>query len=97
MCVNAYTTDPVNIKRVLCRACALRVMRVSCMVQVMPNGLLTSPQVAHLLGCSTRTVHRLVTSEELIPAQKLPGPNGAYLFRRSDVEALLAEPSEVAG
>jgi hypothetical protein len=53
----------------------------------MPNGaLLTSPEVAALLGCSIRTVHRLVTSEDLIPAQKLPGPNGAFLFDRNVVE-----------
>ena len=52
----------------------------------MPNGLLTSPQVAHLLGCSARTVHRLVLANELIPAQKLPGPNGALLFDANVVE-----------
>jgi excisionase family DNA binding protein len=53
----------------------------------MPNGtLLTSPEVARLLGCSNRTVHRLVESDQLIPAQKLPGPNGAFLFDPSVVE-----------
>ena len=52
----------------------------------MPNGFLTSPQVAGLLGCSTRTVHRLVTANALIPAQKLPGPNGALLFDPNVVE-----------
>lgn len=53
----------------------------------MPNGtLLTSPQVAIQLGCSVRTVHRLVTSEQLTPAQKLPGPNGAFLFAQEDIE-----------
>ncbi len=52
----------------------------------MPNGLLTSPEVAALLGCSPRTVHRLVTSEDLIPAHKLPGPNGAFLFEPEAVE-----------
>lgn len=53
----------------------------------MPNELLTSPQVALRLGCSTRTVHRLVTSNDLIPAHRLPGPNGAFLFDSADVEA----------
>jgi predicted transcriptional regulator len=53
----------------------------------MPNGsLMTSPEVAVLLGCSIRTVHRLVTSQHLIPAQKLPGPNGAFLFSPAAVE-----------
>jgi predicted DNA-binding transcriptional regulator AlpA len=58
------------------------------MVRHMPNELLTSPQVAHRLGCSTRTVHRLVTSEDLIPAHRLPGPNGAFLFESAAVEEL---------
>jgi hypothetical protein len=54
----------------------------------MPNGsLMTSPEVAVLLGCSIRTVHRLVASEALIPAQKLPGPNGAFLFDSNAVDA----------
>jgi hypothetical protein len=47
---------------------------------------MTSPEVAVLLGCSIRTVHRLVTSSHLIPAQKLPGPNGAFLFDPAAVE-----------
>lgn len=53
----------------------------------MPNSeLLTSPQVAGLLGCSLRTVHRLAAANHLRPAQKLPGPNGAFLFLANDVE-----------
>ncbi len=53
----------------------------------MPNGtLLTSPEVAQQLRCSVRTVHRLVTSNQLTPAQKLPGPNGAFLFDAAVVE-----------
>jgi excisionase family DNA binding protein len=51
--------------------------------------LITSPQVAALLGKSIRTIHRLVDAGELTPTMKLPGPNGAYLFRRADVEALV--------
>lgn len=50
--------------------------------------LLTSPQVAHILGKSARTVQRMADSGELPITQKLPGPNGAYLFSRRDVEAL---------
>jgi DNA-binding transcriptional MerR regulator len=53
----------------------------------MPNSeLLTSPQVAGLLGCSLRTVHRLAAAELLRPAHKLPGPNGAFLFTEDDVQ-----------
>lgn len=54
--------------------------------------LLTSPQVAALLGVSLRTVHRLTARQgepRLVPAHKLPGPNGAFLFREADVRALL--------
>lgn len=54
----------------------------------MPNGtLLTSPEVAARLRCSVRTVHRLVESGDLTPAQKLPGPNGAFLFDQTAIEA----------
>jgi excisionase family DNA binding protein len=50
--------------------------------------LITSPQVAQHLGVSLRTVHRLVADGKLAPAQQLPGPNGAFLFDQSAVEAL---------
>ena len=33
-----------------------------------------------------RTVQRLA-ADGIIPATKLPGPNGAYLFTREDVDA----------
>lgn len=52
--------------------------------------LLTCPEVGALLGKSARTVQRMVDRGLLTPAQKLAGPNGAYLFRREDVEALRA-------
>lgn len=53
----------------------------------MPTGvLLTSPQVATRLGCSVRTVHRMVKDNLLQPAQKLPGPNGAFLFDEDVVQ-----------
>ncbi|MFB9378567.1 helix-turn-helix transcriptional regulator [Kineococcus gynurae] len=52
--------------------------------------LITSPEVAHLLGKSMRTVQRMADAGELPVAQKLPGPNGARLFRRVEIEALVA-------
>lgn len=52
--------------------------------------LLTSTEVGGLLGCSGRTIQRRADAGEIPVAHKLPGPNGAYLFRRSDVDALLA-------
>lgn len=60
--------------------------------------LLTTAQVAERLDVHVRTVHRLVTSGRLVPAMKLPGSVGAYLFQPADVEALLSpEPTEAAG
>ena len=56
----------------------------------MQQTLLTSPQVAHILGKSARTIHRMVESGALVPITQLPGPNGAYLFDLADIEALLA-------
>lgn len=58
--------------------------------------LVTSPQAANILGKSARTIQRMADDGTLPVAQKLPGPNGAYLFRRSDVAALLAAHSERA-
>ena len=57
----------------------------------MPNDpeFLTSPEAGRILGKSARTVIRLAEAGKLPVAQKLPGPNGAFLFRRSDVESLL--------
>ena len=52
-----------------------------------PPVLLTSVQVGALLGKSQRTVQRLAESGVLSYAQKIPGPNGAYLFREADVRA----------
>jgi excisionase family DNA binding protein len=54
----------------------------------MPNELLTSTEAARRLGCSRRTVHRLVTSKDLTPAHKLTGQNGAFLFDPAEVDEL---------
>lgn len=52
--------------------------------------LLTSTQAGAILGRSGRTVTRMADAGKIPVAQRLPGPNGANLYRRSDVEALLA-------
>jgi excisionase family DNA binding protein len=59
--------------------------------------LLTSPQVAQRLTVSLRTVHRLVSAGKLIPAQQLPGPNGAYLFEETTVEQFARSTKREAG
>ena len=50
--------------------------------------LLTSAQVASLLGKSVRTVNRMAKSGDLPIAMKVSAATGAYLFRPEDVEAL---------
>jgi excisionase family DNA binding protein len=57
--------------------------------------LLTSPEVSQLLRVSIRTVHRRVVAGELRALRKLPGPNGAFLFERADVDAYI-EAAETA-
>lgn len=60
------------------------------------DDLLTSLQAGALIGKSARTVVRLADAGSLPYAQKLPGPNGAYLFDRSDIAAWLASKKPAA-
>lgn len=53
-----------------------------------PDDLIAATEAGAILGKSARTVSRLAEAGQLPVVQKLPGPNGAYLFRRRDVEAL---------
>jgi excisionase family DNA binding protein len=53
------------------------------------SDLINSPQAAVILGKSARTIQRMADEGKLPVAQKLSGPNGAYLFHRADVEAHL--------
>lgn len=53
------------------------------------SDLIGSAEAARILGKSPRTIHRLVQSGALKPALTAPGGfAGAYLFDRSDIEAL---------
>lgn len=58
--------------------------------------LLTATQVGTLINRSGRTVIRLAEAGEIDIATKLPGTNGAYLFRRSAADALVAKLAESA-
>ncbi len=53
--------------------------------------LLTATQVGRMIDRSSRTVIRLAENGEIPQAGKLPGRNGAYLFRRGDAEKLVAK------
>ncbi|MHB1433417.1 MAG: helix-turn-helix domain-containing protein [Streptosporangiaceae bacterium] len=50
--------------------------------------LLTSGQVARLLGRSPRTIARMAERGDLEYVQKLPGANGGYLFDAEKVQKL---------
>ena len=58
--------------------------------------LLTSAQAGVILGKSARTVQRMVDAGEIAAAQKLPGPNGAYLFAPTEVERVRTELAAIA-
>lgn len=61
-----------------------------------PPELLTSAQAGVILGKSARTVQRMVDAGEITAAQKLPGPNGAYLFASTEVERVRTELAAIA-
>lgn len=50
--------------------------------------LLATAEAAARLGITPRHVARLVLDGKLTPAAKAPGIRGAYLFDRSQIEAL---------
>lgn len=58
--------------------------------------LMTTPEASIALGKSHRTVHRLAAEGRLRVAQKLPGPNGAFLFHPHDVQAFKDQEQQEA-
>jgi excisionase family DNA binding protein len=52
---------------------------------VLTDELLSTAEVADLLGVSVPTVTRWARDGRLKPETKLPGHSGAYVFRRSVV------------
>jgi len=54
--------------------------------------LLTTRQASELLDESVRQTIRRVERGHLIPAKKLPGLRGSYLFDRADIEDLASSP-----
>jgi excisionase family DNA binding protein len=53
--------------------------------------LLGSREAAEMLGIDRATLVRWIEGGKIVPLQKLPGKTGSYLFRREDVESLVAE------
>lgn len=61
------------------------------MARVATPLLLTSTEAGRVLGKSARTIQRMADAGQLPVAQKLPGPNGAYLFRADVIGRVKAE------
>ena len=57
--------------------------------------LIGTKEASELIGESVKNTIRRVERNELTPVTKLPGLRGAYLFNRSDIDALLTLPATV--
>lgn len=55
------------------------------------DALMTTAEAGEVLGRNSRAVQRLVQKGRLRHAQKLAGPNGAYLFEPEEVQRVAAE------
>lgn len=60
------------------------------------DALMGSKEACRLLDIDKSTLSRWVAAGKLTPVTQLPGINGAFLFNRVDVEALLSEPTQAA-
>jgi excisionase family DNA binding protein len=60
-----------------------------------PN-LVGSGEACESLGIHRSTLSRWVTVGKITPAVRLPGPRGAFLFDRADVEALRDDDGNAA-
>ncbi|WP_058234152.1 helix-turn-helix domain-containing protein [Devriesea agamarum] len=56
-----------------------------------PHGLLSTTQVAERLGITRNTVLQRLATDRLVPAMKLPGRTGAYLFDPAVIESIACE------
>jgi len=54
----------------------------------MPTDYMSTAEVMADRKVNRKTVYRWVATGRLVPAMKLPGGTGAYLFRREDVHAI---------
>lgn len=52
--------------------------------------IITTPEVARILGCSISTVIRRTDAGKIPTLGKLPGPNGARLYDAATVKLLAA-------
>jgi hypothetical protein len=61
-----------------------------------PGTTIGTSEARALLGVSKDTLIRMAARGEITPLHKFPGPNGAYVFDRAEVEKVAAERSEKA-
>lgn len=63
----------------------------------LPPDLVATDEARQILGYKDQSsVNRLVYEHKLVPAMKMPGKRGAYLFLRAEVEALRDQRAERA-
>jgi excisionase family DNA binding protein len=55
------------------------------------DDLLSTTEAADLIGTERSNVSKMVRDGRLVPARKMPGPTGAYVFHRAEVERAAAE------
>ena len=68
-----------------------RVSETVIMTDMETADLISTTEAADLLGLERSTVIRWIRERRIEPAMKISGLTGAYLFRRSDVEAMRPE------
>lgn len=68
------------------------------MLTLMETGtdLVGSSESCRILDIHAATLTRWVAAGTITPAHKLPGKNGAFLFSRTDIEALAAAREQSA-
>jgi predicted site-specific integrase-resolvase len=55
------------------------------------EALIGSTESCRILNVDKTTLARWAAMGRIVPAHKLPGRNGAYLFRRGDIKDLAAQ------
>jgi len=58
--------------------------------------LIGSDEASVRLGIDRSTLTRWITAGKITPALQMPGPTGAFLFTRADVERLAADREQKA-
>lgn len=65
-------------------------------MQTTDEPLIGATEACEVLGVSKDTLIRMIARGEITPVHKLPGPTGAYLLNRAEVERLTAAKAEAA-